>query len=90
MTVKNNARPLKPIEVIDADIEIERNAPQIVVSMTEFYYVYVMHEFFASNLSLSGKNSYTVSLRDQLNRISAKIIQKVRNWRSDMTVVRII
>lgn len=88
----HNARPPKPIEIIDANIEIERNAPQIVVSMMELikFYVYVMHEFFASDLSLSGVNLYTVSLCDQLNRISAEIIPKVRNWRSDMSIVRII
>lgn len=64
-------------------------SPQIVKCMMELieFYIYVVHEFFASDLALSSDNLYTPNLRELLNRIATKVIPKVNNWRSDMSIV---
>lgn len=64
-------------------------SPQIVKCMMELieFYIYVVHEFFASDLPLSSDNLYTNSLREHLNRIAVEVIPKVSNWRSDISIV---
>lgn len=64
-------------------------SPQIVKCMMELieFYVYVVHEFFASDLPLTSDNLYTPNLRDHLNRIAVGVIPKVSNWRRDLSIV---
>lgn len=64
-------------------------SPQIVKCMMELieFYIYVVHEFFTSDLPLSSEKLYTMNLREHLNRIAVEIVPKVSNWRSDMSIV---
>lgn len=64
-------------------------SPQIVKCMMELieFYIYVVHEFFTSDLPLSSEKLYTTNLREHLNRIAVEIVPKVSNWRSDMSIV---
>lgn len=64
-------------------------SPQIVKCMMELieFYIYVVHEFFTSDLPLSSEKLYTSNLREHLNRIAVEIVPKVSNWRSDMSIV---
>lgn len=64
-------------------------SPQIVKCMMELidFYIYVVHEFFSSDLPLSSGNLYTPDLREHLNRTAAEVIPKVNNWRSDPSIV---
>lgn len=66
-------------------------SPQIVKCMTELieFYIYVVHEFFANDMPLSSDNLYTGELRMNLNKISAEVIPKVTNWKSDVSIVRL-
>lgn len=65
-------------------------SPQIVKCMTELieFYIYVVHEFFATDMPLSSENLYTGELRLNLNRISTGVVPKVTNWRLDASIVR--
>lgn len=64
-------------------------SPQIVKCMMELidFYIFVVHEFFSSDLPLSSGNLYTPNLREHLNRTAAEVIPKVNNWRSDPSIV---
>lgn len=64
-------------------------SPQIVKCMMELieFYIYVVHELFASDLPLTSENLYTNNLREHLNRIAVDVIPKVNNWHSDLSIV---
>lgn len=66
-------------------------SPQIVKCMMELieFYIYVVHELFASDLPLTSENLYTNNLREHLNRIAVEIVPKVNNWRADLSIVSI-
>lgn len=64
-------------------------SPQIVKCMMELieFYIYVVHELFASDLPVTSENLYATNLREHLNRIGVEIIPKVNNWRTDLSIV---